>query len=264
MSSKAIRPSIRALPRQGFTFVELVVVISIIVALAAIGFPVWGMISTRVKVNATEALVNSVATAITNYQQKTWQWNVGTTAAPNMKMYHIFDLNHFNPAVLNPGPGDAIPDLEDGPNGTRRFFSIDGYMPPQARYTGGAHEEEYDFSEAAPPDSAYNVAPRSANPEKKTDPKPWDVNFRREVLNSGYRGFVEMAQPQIKKNFINKRGQIVDAWGRPLRIAFAAKVYGTQAFGVWSAGLDKMDHLETPSRPSKDDLRSWKTQLDSE
>lgn len=262
MSNTVAEPTSRTQSRRGFTFVELVVVISIIVALAAIGFPVWGMISTRVKVNATEALVNSVATAITNYQQKTWQWNVGTTAAPNMKMYHIFDLNHFDPTVTNPSPSDANPDLEDAPNGTRRFFSIDGYMPPLARYTDGAHEEQYNFDENAPPDEAYIAAPRSANPEKKLDPKPWDVNFRREVLNSGYRGFIEMAQPQIKKTFINKRGQVIDAWGRPLRIAYAAKIYGTQAFGVWSAGLDKKDHIDSPTlTKAGDDLRSWKTQV---
>ena len=79
MSTRTTRPA----TRRGFTFVELVVVISIIAALAAIGFPVWGMISNRVKVNATDALVNSVATAITTYQTKTWTWNVGTTAAPS-------------------------------------------------------------------------------------------------------------------------------------------------------------------------------------
>lgn len=258
------RPASRSLPRRGFTFIELVVVISIIVALAAIGFPVWGMISSRVKVNATDALVNSVATAITNYSQKTWQWNVEPNPAnpPRMRMYHIFDLNHFDPAKTDPSPpGDNNPDLEDAPNGTRRFWSIDGYMPPPARYSGGSHEEEYNYDENATPDTAWIVAPRSANPEKKIDPKPWDVNFRREVLNSGYRGFVEMAQPQIKKTFINKRGQVIDAWGRPLRISYAAKVYGTQPFGVWSAGLDKKDHIDTTtSTQPGDDLRSWKTQ----
>ncbi len=242
--------SSRLATRRGFTFIELVVVISIIVALAAIGFPTWGMISNRVKVNATDALVNSIATSITTYQTKTWTWNIGTTAAPQMRTYHIFDLNHFNGASLNP-------DLADMPNGTRRFFSIDGYMPPLSDYSGPSHEETYSYDGSLPKDN-YTSAPQSSDPERIADPKPWDVNFPLQVLNSGYRGFVDMAQPQIKKTFINKRGQVVDAWGRPLRIAFAAKVYGTQAFGIWSAGLDKKDHLET--RPSDDDLRSWSTQ----
>jgi prepilin-type N-terminal cleavage/methylation domain-containing protein len=231
--------STRLATRRGFTFIELVVVISIIVALAAIGFPTWGMISNRVKVNATDALVNSVATAITTYQTKTWTWNIGTTAAPEMRTYHIFDLNHFNPSS-----GSPIPDLPDIPNGSPRFWSIDGYTPPE----NGSYY-----------DSSTSTFLSDVPPDPTPDPNGlYDGNFHRAVLNSGYRGFINMAQPQVKKSFINKRGQVVDAWGRPLRIAFAAKVYGTQAFGIWSAGLDKKDDLET--RRSDDDLRSWRTQ----
>lgn len=228
--------------RRGFTFIELVVVISIIVALSAIGFPVWGMISSRVKVNATDALVNSIATTITTYQSKTWTWNIGTTAAPIMRTYHIFDLNHFNPSS-----GSPIPDLPDTPNGTARFWSIDGYTAPESGPFYNTSTST--FTSDVPPDGV------AADPNGGT----YDGNFAKEVLDSGYRGFINMAQPQIKKTFISKRGMVVDAWGRPLRIAFAAKVYGTQAFGIWSAGLDKKDDLGTP-RPSADDLRSWRTQ----
>jgi prepilin-type N-terminal cleavage/methylation domain-containing protein len=242
MSNWSTRPAIR----RGFTFVELVVVISIIAALAAIGFPVWGMISTRVKVNATDALVNSVATAITTYQTKTWTWNIEPiqTNPPRMRTYHIFDLNHFG-TVENPPPNSpGEPDLPDAPNGAPRFFSIDGYTAPENLpfYSG----------------TEFVSSPTETNPEANPAPPPYDVNFHLAILKSGYRGFINMAQPQIKKSFINKRGQVVDAWGRPLRIAFAAKVYGTQAFGIWSAGVDKLDDLKT--RKSSDDLRSWKTQ----
>ncbi len=237
MSNWTTRPT----TRRGFTFVELVVVISIIAALAAIGFPVWGMISTRVKVNATDALVNSVATAITTYQTKTWTWNIGTTATPQMRTYHIFDLNHFNPSG-----GAPMPDLPDTPNGAARFWSIDGYTPPE---TGSYYNTSTStFTTDVPPDGV------AAEPNGGFH----DGNFPKEALTSGYRGFINMAQPQIKKSFISKRGMVVDAWGRPLRIAFAAKVYGTQAFGIWSAGVDKLDDLT--SRKSTDDLRSWKTQ----
>lgn len=240
----AVRTPAGSTSRRGFTFVELVVVISIIVALSAIGFPVWGMISSRVKSNATDALVNSIATAITTYQTKTWQWNIETDPMRPaiMRMYHIFDLNHFG--TSNSPPPDGIPDLEDTPNGTRRFFSIDGYTAPEeSTYYSG---------------SAFTSTPTEPNPNANPAPPPYDVNFHLAILNSGYRGFINMAQPQIKKTFINKRGQVVDAWGRPLRIAFAAKVYGTQAFGIWSAGLDKKD--DVVGRRSDDDLRSWKTQ----
>ena len=241
MCKRTARPT----TRRGFTLIELLVVISIIIALAAIGFPVWGMISTRVKVNATDALVNSVATAITTYQTKTWTWNAGTTSVPLMRTYHIFDLNHFG--HTNSPPAGGVPDLPDAPNGTPRFFSIDGYTAPE-------NPPFYDTSAGE-----FTSTPNETNPDANLAPPPYDVNFNLDILKSGYRGFINMAQPQIKKSFINKRGQVVDAWGRPLRIAFAAKIYGTQSFGIWSAGLDKKDDLGT-SRPSTDDLRSWRTQ----
>ena len=77
-----------------------------------------------------------------------------------------------------------------------------------------------------------------------------DGGFPKEVIASGYTGFVTMVQPQIKKIFLNRQGIPIDAWKRPLRIAFAAKVYGTTAFGVWSAGPDGVDG-------TTDDLQSW-------
>ena len=77
-----------------------------------------------------------------------------------------------------------------------------------------------------------------------------DGGFPKDALASGYTGFIKMAQPQIKKSFINRQGIPIDAWGRPLRIAFAAKAYGNQGFGVWSAGPDGVDSTD-------DDLRSW-------
>jgi hypothetical protein len=77
-----------------------------------------------------------------------------------------------------------------------------------------------------------------------------DGGFSAEVIASGYTGFVDMAKPAIKPSFINLQGIPIDAWKRPLRIAFAAKVYGTQNFGVWSAGPDGVDG-------TADDLKSW-------
>lgn len=260
MSNSNIRPAGNGprsdTARRGFTFVELVVVISVIAALAAIGFPAWAMISTRVKINATEALVQSVATSITTYQAKTWTWVDSSTNRP--RTYHIFDLNHFHPTT-----NAEIPDLEDTPDGTtNKWFSIDGYVP-------GENTSFYDASQDV--GKEYINAPTETDPNRNPNPPPYDVNFSRDILNSGYRGFIAMAQPSIKPSFINKRGQVVDAWKRPLRIAYAARVFGTQPFGVWSAGLDGKDHIVRGTGSEKDtykdatgpevktidDLRSW-------
>lgn len=162
----------------------VIIVLCLLMMVITIGFLVWGP---RVKVNSTDALVSSVATAITTYQTKTWSWKVGTSGESGMRTYHIFDLNMDN--------------------------QIDGY------------------------------AAVTASPTR-------DGGFPAQVIDSGYTGFITMAQPQIKKSFINRMGIPIDAWGRPLRIAFAAKVYGTQAFGVWSAGPDGVDG-------TADDLKSW-------
>lgn len=171
----------------GWTMI-IIIVLCLLLMVTAIGFPFWGMISQRVKVNATDALVNSVATAITTYQSKTWTWNEGTSSEPVMRAGHLFDLNRDN--------------------------QIDGY-------------------------AAITSSPTL------------DGGFPKVVIDSGYTGFFTMVKPHIKKSFISRQGIPVDAWGRPLRIAFAAKVYGTQGFGVWSVGLDGIDG--TP-----DDQKSWR------
>jgi hypothetical protein len=153
----------------------------------AITFPIWGLISARVKVNTTDSLVNAIATAIVTYQTKVWTWNEGTPSEPQPRAYHLFDLNRDN--------------------------YIDGYPAVSASETH-------------------------------------DGGFPAAVIASGYTGFICMAQPQIKKSLISQQGIPLDAWRRPLRIAFASKVYGNFNFGVWSAGLDGIDGTD-------DDLTSW-------
>lgn len=171
----------------GWTMI-LIIALCLLLVVIAVGFSIWGMISGRVKVNATDALVNSIATTISTYQAKTWTWNEGTSSEPIMRTYHLFDLNRDN--------------------------QIDGY-------------------------AAVTASPTL------------DGGFPKEALASGYTGFFDMAKPAIKPSFVSRQGIPVDAWKRPLRIAFAAKVYGTQGFGVWSAGLDGVDG-------TADDLKSWR------
>jgi prepilin-type N-terminal cleavage/methylation domain-containing protein len=246
--------------RAGFTLIELVIVVSVIIALAAIGFPVFSSVMDRAKEKATKVLVGQISLAITAYQTKTWAWDVGTTTAPRPRSYSMFDLNHN---VDNGSTWSPQPDLYDEPNqtGIRRFYSIDGYMPPQQ--SGGTVPENVTFDTTT---GKYTKAPTSDDPEKNATPSLYDVNFDVALLNSGYRGFIAMALPDISPKFINKRGQVIDAWGRPLRIAFAPHVFGTQAFGIWSAGRDGKDSiLETdkykddPAFTVIDDLRSWES-----
>jgi prepilin-type N-terminal cleavage/methylation domain-containing protein len=242
MSNKATRTGNS---RGGFTLLELIVVISVITALAAMGYPAYLGIKHKVDVSSTDTLVNSIATAITTYSTRTWSWNEGTSAAPIMRQYHMFDLNHLGSS------GSANPDLSDAPKGgTKRFWSIDGYTLPE--------RSPYFTSPNTWLDYKYPVSPDLDS----SGDGLFDGGFPKEVLASGYKGFVNMASPSVKKSFINKKGQIVDAWQRPLRISFAAKVYGTQAFGVWSAGYDGKDDdiVRGTEAPSVDDLKSWEPQ----
>lgn len=63
-----------------------------------------------------------------------------------------------------------------------------------------------------------------------------------------YRGFIAtIGMPSLRK--IRESDQVVlDPWGRPLRITWAARIYGDEGFCVWSQGRD-------PDNPA-DDLLS--------
>jgi hypothetical protein len=78
-----------------------------------------------------------------------------------------------------------------------------------------------------------------------------DGGFSPDLIASGYPGFIVMARPTIARRFLDQRQQPIDAWGRPLRIAFAADCYGSSWFGIWSFGPDGIDD-------TADDLVSWK------
>lgn len=176
--------------REGIRWILIfAIALSLILLLLAMPFPFWHMINNRSKIVATEALVRSVATAITTYQAKTWSWQVRDPESQTLRThtYYLFDLNR------------------------------DGLIDGAPAVTASAHA---------------------------------DGDFAPEIVDSGYLGFVAMALPSIKKNFIARNQQPWDAWKHPLRIAFSAKVYGAQGFGIWSAGFDGLDG-------TADDIRSW-------
>ncbi len=223
--------------RRGFTFVELVVVISVIAALAAMGFPAYKYIKRQVDIGATQSLVNAVAAAISIYPTKTWSWNdtdnTGKTLVDannqplNPRTAYLWDLNKSNGADC---PADAA-----NPSGPKLFDSIDGTMPDPTKSDG--------------PTTTATTEPKIY---RDLGPTTLPMASQYGLFFSGYTGFYDMVQPSIAKSFVNKKHQVVDSWGQPLRIAFAANTYGASWFGVWSAGPDMKD--DTP-----DDLCSWKT-----
>lgn len=215
----------RPAARAAFTFLELVVVISIIAALAAMGFPAWRYYKASADRNATIALVQNIATAITQYPVKTWTWDNNPARPipfpnpppvgymPQMRTAFLWDMN-------NRGNN---PDCPAVPNGPPKYYSLDGEPRPIGF---------------------------PANPGRYDD--SFDASIDRQLIASGYVGFYDMVRPTVANRFVKKNRQIVDAWGNPLRIAFAADTYGSSWFGLWSAGQDRRDD-------TADDICSWTT-----
>ncbi len=66
---------------------------------------------------------------------------------------------------------------------------------------------------------------------------------------SGYGGFLGMTAFEAPRGLIQNR-LLVDGWGKRLRVAYGAEVYGPNQIGVYSTGLDGVPG-------TADDLRSW-------
>jgi type II secretory pathway pseudopilin PulG len=187
----------RPLRCSGFTVLELILMVAIIIALMAMAFVSWRYLKRQTEIASTRGLIASVALAIANYSVTAQQWS-WTDAAGTRRVGHLWDLD----------------DQAEVPASSPRFHLLDG---------------------------------RAAVLDDDTH----DGGFAPEVIASGYHGFDLMCQPPIPPRSINPRLQIVDPWNQPLRIAYASGVYGTQSFGLWSAGPDGIDD-------TADDLCSWK------
>ncbi|MBA3683692.1 MAG: type II secretion system protein [Planctomycetes bacterium] len=76
------------------------------------------------------------------------------------------------------------------------------------------------------------------------------------IISSGYRGAMRTLNPAVPRRLLDTAtDRPIDAWKRPLRIGFAAGVYRSHRFGVWSAGRDGVD-----TTSDGDDIRSWENQ----
>jgi len=218
--------------RFGFTLIELLIVIAVIAALAAMGFPIWGKIRRDAEINGTKALVQAVALAITSYERKDWAYlTTPTLTTPSVtftsepRICSLWDLNGDNIIDTNPGLDTLIWSA-----GTAH-----------ASWTNNG----ITVSRNAPADLPFrtqNLVKNSSN--------LWTLS------GGSYVGFYDMTNINVASRFVHKTThQLRDAWGEPLRIAFAANTYGTVWFGVWSAGPDK---VSAPDATVTDDITSWK------
>jgi type II secretory pathway pseudopilin PulG len=74
----------------GFTLVEILVVVGVLVALFAISIPVLGLARQRAQVQATRGLVASVTTAVTSYHLELWPV---VDASGGVRNYLAWDWN---------------------------------------------------------------------------------------------------------------------------------------------------------------------------
>jgi prepilin-type N-terminal cleavage/methylation domain-containing protein len=249
----------------GFTLLELIVVISVMAVLASMGFASWKYIKRQVDIGATQTLVQAVSSAITNYGPKTFSWydmnppvppstvpTVTSTTNPVQHVAFLWDLN--SPNVVKPpaySGGTNSPDLPINgkfPGVNLKYDSIDGTPPDPTK------PSDTSLSKGGGGFTTDVGEPR----DNRDGWIPGCSFFGNSISNptyvglwyAGYRGFYDMCQPSIAKNFINSKHQPIDSWKQPLRIAYAANTYGSAWFGVWSAGPDLTD--ETP-----DDIQSW-------
>ncbi|MDA3963249.1 MAG: prepilin-type N-terminal cleavage/methylation domain-containing protein [Planctomycetota bacterium] len=95
--------------RRGFTLIEMMIVVSVIVALFAISIPVMGLMRERARVTSTDGLVETVATAITSYQLSLWPVYNPTSKA--IRNYRAWDWNAAGAAGRN--DLDGYPEADD-------------------------------------------------------------------------------------------------------------------------------------------------------
>lgn len=175
---------------QGFTLIEIAIVIAVMLGLLALALPTLAGTLADSRETGTRAVVLTVHGAIANDPRKVWQVeNSGVITS-----YRIWDVNQD-------GLVDGDPSLEDA-------------------------------------DPAYPAAV---------------------TADDTYQGLVKMLRPVLPETFVNDAAQPIDAWGRPLRIAYKADIYGAVGVGIWSAGADGIDGTYGDD---SDDIRSWEAASD--
>lgn len=76
------------------------------------------------------------------------------------------------------------------------------------------------------------------------------------LVPEDYRGLGNMLR--LPSEYLNDRGEVVDAWGQPLHIAYDNELFSTTGYGVWSVGEDGIsDPFNEASGDQDDDICSW-------
>lgn len=121
--------------RQGFTLVEMLVVISVIVALAALSIPITGMVRSKGKVTQTQAVVHAMTAAIAAADSR----SVTVRFDGQLRTYRRFDVD--GDGLLDPHPRDGGLDL---PAAEVAVLLEQGYQGPVAELAPSIPGERID------------------------------------------------------------------------------------------------------------------------
>ena len=117
-------------------------------------------------------------------------------------------------------------------------LAITAYSQGVLQYSGSAAYPAWDWNK----DSIIDGRP--------TDDPDFLVPLRTAATVGSYTGIIDMLRPDIPKSFVQaSTGRIIDPWGGYLHIAYAARAYNGDNYGIWSTG-------ETPAVTSSH-LTSW-------
>lgn len=227
-------------------------VIGVIAVLAGIGLPAYAHLKERSKIRATETLVAGVAAALAGKPltaQVPNEWASGRpTPAARMVTIALWDVN------------------ADG--------ELDGDVVVVSAATSDPGKDGILVSDRLR--SSPTVIPYS-DPVRgfSASPSP-EANLAAALMAAPYSGFMRTTGYVATAKAVNSKGQIIDAWGKPLRYVYAPLVrdtggtlivdesflvlnsasltdiyakqqavkekVGGSRFGVWSAGPDKIDN----------------------
>ncbi|MBA3683962.1 MAG: type II secretion system protein [Planctomycetes bacterium] len=108
--------------RRGFTLIELMVVMAIIMVLVGGSLPIYAHMKKRAKLDQTRVLVKSVGAAISAYSSTGGVWSWMTTSGP--RQAPLWDLNRDG---LLDGPPDADTGFSTTSQPTSAQASASGY-----------------------------------------------------------------------------------------------------------------------------------------